>query len=148
MTKTTRQPPLIWMINYSKHYFDSLPWLLTSYYFRICNLYPLFFRAGDIEAKKSDDPSQAAPKAPSTETAAKLEVPSSTSKSPQNNEYTKGVVFYLNKEGRVVGILLWNLFNRISIARRILAQDVKYDDLNEVAKLFDIHEQQNADTSN
>lgn len=57
------------------------------------------------------------------------------------DDYGKGVVFYLNKEGRVVGVLLWNLFNRINIARRIIAQDTKYDDLNEVAKLFDIHEQ-------
>jgi apoptosis-inducing factor 1 len=48
------------------------------------------------------------------------------------------VIFYL-KDDKVVGILLWNLFNRINVARKIIAQNTHYDDLNEVAKLFDIH---------
>lgn len=70
------------------------------------------------------------------------------SKPPTTNasdDFGKGVVFYLNENDRVVGILLWNIFNRISIARKIIAQDTNYDDLNEVAKLFDlfdIHEQE------
>lgn len=55
-------------------------------------------------------------------------------------DYGKGVVFYL-KNDKIVGILLWNLFNRINIARKVLSQDLKYDDLNEVAKLFDVYEQ-------
>lgn len=80
---------------------------------------------------QQDSTSQNAPKSGS-DTATKRN---------KSNDYGKGVVFYLNKEGRVVGILLWNLFNRINIARRVIAQDTKYDDLNEVAKLFDIHEQ-------
>uniref|UniRef100_A0A336MRZ4 CSON005499 protein n=1 Tax=Culicoides sonorensis TaxID=179676 RepID=A0A336MRZ4_CULSO len=62
------------------------------------------------------------------------------------DDFGKGVVFYLNENDRVVGILLWNVFNRIGIARKIINQDTKYDDLNEVAKLFDlfdIHEEKN-----
>jgi len=43
------------------------------------------------------------------------------------------------KFGLAVGILLWNLFNRIGLARTIINQNKKYDDLNEVAKLFEIH---------
>lgn len=58
-----------------------------------------------------------------------------------DDKYGKGVIFYLNEKDRVVGVLLWNLFNRISIARKVIAQDTTFDDLNEVAKLFDIHEQ-------
>lgn len=54
------------------------------------------------------------------------------------NGYNKGVVFYL-KNDVVVGIVLWNLFNRMSIARQILKSDRCYKDLNEVAKLFNIH---------
>lgn len=68
--------------------------------------------------------------------------PSTTSPA---DDFGKGVIFYLNENDRVVGILLWNVFNRISIARKIIAQDTNYDDLNEVAKLFDlfdIHDQQ------
>lgn len=54
------------------------------------------------------------------------------------NDYNKGVVFYL-KDDVVVGIVLWNLFNRMSIARQVLKSDRCYKDLNEVAKLFNIH---------
>jgi programmed cell death 8 (apoptosis-inducing factor) len=55
------------------------------------------------------------------------------------DDYVKGVVFYL-RDDVVVGIVLWNVFNRMSIARQVLKEERKYDDLNEVAKLFNIHE--------
>lgn len=54
------------------------------------------------------------------------------------DDYAKGVVFYLQNQ-KIVGIVLWNIFNRINTARAILNQDEIHDDLNEVAKLFDIH---------
>lgn len=54
------------------------------------------------------------------------------------DNYRKGVVFYM-KDDKVVGIVLWNIFNRINVARSIIAEGQKYDDLNEVAKLFEIH---------
>lgn len=54
------------------------------------------------------------------------------------DDFSKGVVFYL-REDKIVGIVLWNVFNRINTARAVISQDKKYDDLNEVAKLFDIH---------
>ncbi|XP_021703282.1 putative apoptosis-inducing factor 1, mitochondrial [Aedes aegypti] len=54
-------------------------------------------------------------------------------------DFNKGVIFYL-KDEKVVGVLLWNVFNRIGTARRIVAQHTRYDDLNEVAKLFNLHE--------
>jgi programmed cell death 8 (apoptosis-inducing factor) len=54
--------------------------------------------------------------------------------------YDKGVIFYM-QDDRIVGILLWNVFNRISIARKILSSDETFNDLNEVAKLFDIFDQ-------
>ncbi|XP_011638401.1 apoptosis-inducing factor 1, mitochondrial [Pogonomyrmex barbatus] len=68
-----------------------------------------------------------------SENNAKLEQPT------KHEDFGKGVVFYL-RDDVVVGIVLWNIFNRMSIARRVLAEDRKYDDLNEVAKLFTIHE--------
>lgn len=54
------------------------------------------------------------------------------------DDFSKGIVFYLRDE-KIVGIVLWNVFNRINTARAIIAEDKKFDDLNEVAKLFDIH---------
>lgn len=65
-----------------------------------------------------------------------------STKQPETNngsdDFSKGVVFYL-RDKKIVGIVLWNVFNRINTARALLSQDKVYDDLNEVAKLFDIH---------
>lgn len=66
------------------------------------------------------------------------EVLSKNNESISENDYNKGVVFYL-KNDVIVGIVLWNLFNRMSIARQVLKSDRCYKDLNEVAKLFNIH---------
>ncbi|XP_005179880.2 putative apoptosis-inducing factor 1, mitochondrial isoform X2 [Musca domestica] len=59
-------------------------------------------------------------------------------KEEQADNYGRGVVFYLRDE-KIVGILLWNIFNRIGLARTIIKENKKYEDLNEVAKLFEIH---------
>ncbi|XP_050355772.1 apoptosis-inducing factor 1, mitochondrial-like isoform X2 [Nymphalis io] len=53
--------------------------------------------------------------------------------------YERGVVFYV-RERRVVGVLLWNLFNRMHVARQVLSQG-EFDDLFEVAKLFSPQEE-------
>ncbi|XP_070615939.1 apoptosis-inducing factor 1, mitochondrial [Erythrolamprus reginae] len=65
----------------------------------------------------------------------------STPQAPQQGEdYGKGVVFYL--QGKVVvGMVLWNIFNRMPIARKIIKDGEEHSDLNEVAKLFNIHEE-------
>lgn len=60
------------------------------------------------------------------------------SKDSYNDKFSKGLVFYL-KDDIIVGVLLWNLFGRLSIARRILNEQKKYEDLNDVAKLFNIY---------
>lgn len=57
---------------------------------------------------------------------------------PAEDDFSKGVVFYL-RDNKIVGIVLWNVFNRINTARAVLSQDKVYDDLNEVAKLFDLY---------
>lgn len=56
----------------------------------------------------------------------------------ESEKYSKGVVFYL-KDDIIVGILLWNLYSRLTIARRLLNEQMKYDDLNEVAKMFNLY---------
>lgn len=63
----------------------------------------------------------------------------SVEESKKFEEFGKGVIFYL-RDDIVVGIVLWNIYNRMSIARQVLAKGTKYDDLNEVAKLFTIHD--------
>ena len=36
-----------------------------------------------------------------------------------SEDYGKGIVFYLNDKASVVGILLWNTFNKMPIARQV-----------------------------
>ncbi|XP_050077267.1 apoptosis-inducing factor 1, mitochondrial [Anopheles maculipalpis] len=57
----------------------------------------------------------------------------------EDGSFDKGVIFYL-RDKKVVGLVLWNVFNRMGTARKILDQHTEYDDLNEVAKLFNLHE--------
>ncbi|CAH2088430.1 unnamed protein product [Euphydryas editha] len=53
--------------------------------------------------------------------------------------YERGVVFYV-REQRVVGVLLWNLFNRMHVARQVISKG-EFEDLFEVAKLFSPQEE-------
>lgn len=70
-----------------------------------------------------------------------LQVVDNNNISQQNpDEFDKGVILYLSADERIVGILLWNVFNRINIARKVIAEDIRTTDYNEVAKLFNIHE--------
>ncbi|KAM6253413.1 apoptosis-inducing factor 1, mitochondrial isoform 1-T1 [Porphyrio hochstetteri] len=75
--------------------------------------------------------------------ASEVHIAPSVSATPQvpkeGEDYGKGVIFYL-RDKVVVGIVLWNIFNRMPIARKIIKDGEEHDDLNEVAKLFNIHE--------
>ncbi|XP_041498143.1 apoptosis-inducing factor 1, mitochondrial isoform X1 [Microtus oregoni] len=75
--------------------------------------------------------------------ASEISIPPSTPAVPQapveGEDYGKGVIFYL-RDKVVVGIVLWNVFNRMPIARKIIKDGEQHEDLNEVAKLFNIHE--------
>ncbi|PIK61200.1 putative apoptosis-inducing factor 1, mitochondrial [Apostichopus japonicus] len=72
--------------------------------------------------------------APTTSTA-EPPVQSST------EDYGKGVVFYM-KDETVVGIVLWNVFNRMPIARRVIKEGKQYSDLSELAKLFSLYDKE------
>ena len=61
-------------------------------------------------------------------------------------DFDRGVVFYKNDEDVVVGVLLWNIFNHISIARRVVREKRKYEDLTEVAKLFNMYKKPQDDS--
>lgn len=56
-----------------------------------------------------------------------------------DDKYKKGVIFY-QRNNTVVGIVLWNLYNNMHIARRVLNDGVQNQDLNEVAKLFSLYQ--------
>ncbi|KAF4523243.1 hypothetical protein B566_EDAN006866 [Ephemera danica] len=86
-----------------------------------------------VEATGEGDRSQ------SESTAEPVKPATSAPQSPKEGEdYGKGVIFYL-RDDIVVGIVLWNVFNRMTVARQVLKEGKKFEDLNELAKLFNIH---------
>jgi 3-phenylpropionate/trans-cinnamate dioxygenase ferredoxin reductase subunit len=46
--------------------------------------------------------------------------------------YQEGVVYYLNSEGRVVGALLWNAWERVDAARAVIAAQTRYTPVESV----------------
>ncbi|EGD75840.1 apoptosis-inducing factor short isoform 1 [Salpingoeca rosetta] len=64
---------------------------------------------------------------------------SSAAPTAPSKEYGKGVVFYL-RDKQVVGVLLWNVFNKIPVARRLIRESKEYDDVSELTKVFRLHE--------
>lgn len=50
----------------------------------------------------------------------------------------KGVVFYLRNEN-VVGVVTWNIFGKMGVARRLLAHKSEEIDFAEMARLFNVH---------
>ena len=58
---------------------------------------------------------------------------------PQGNKtYGKGVVFYI-KDRRIVGLLMFNLFNRLELARDIIKKHTSVEDLEALVSLFNIY---------
>jgi hypothetical protein len=53
-------------------------------------------------------------------------------------DYGKGIIFYLRNKV-VVGVVMWNVFNKMAIARQLIKEGKSYDDLSEVAKLFNLY---------
>jgi hypothetical protein len=60
----------------------------------------------------------------------------SSSEYQNNNEFKRGVVYYL-KNKKIVGVLLWNLFDHVEDARRAIKLGREFDDLS-VRKMISI----------
>jgi len=54
------------------------------------------------------------------------------------NKYDKGVVFYLRNEV-IVGVVTWNIFGKMGVARRLIAMESTEKDYAELAKLFNVN---------
>jgi len=75
-----------------------------------------------------------------TEQAAKETAPQQSFHSPtQDENYGKGIIFYL-RDKVVVGMVMWNVFNKMPIARKILKENVTEDEVAEISKLFNLYE--------
>lgn len=54
-----------------------------------------------------------------------------------DDKYGKGIVYYL-KNRKVVGVLTWNIFNKMNPAREIIREGKEFTDMSELAKLIKI----------
>lgn len=53
------------------------------------------------------------------------------------DDFSQGVVFYLNqKMGKVVGVLTWNLFGKMDLAKQVIRQFVNTQVVNLPSPLF------------
>ncbi|TPX48044.1 hypothetical protein SeLEV6574_g02283 [Synchytrium endobioticum] len=57
-----------------------------------------------------------------------------------DEEYGKGVVFYLSPEKQIVGVLMWNVFGKVPLARQIVKEKKAFAEINEIAGLFNVHD--------
>ncbi|CAF3566613.1 unnamed protein product [Rotaria socialis] len=94
---------------------------------------------GDEAPKADDEGNREQKETDSAATESKDKLPEKTTTTDTKNDYSKGVVFYV-KENKVVGVVLWNVFNRIPIARKIIKDQQEINDFQELAKLFNIHQ--------
>lgn len=68
------------------------------------------------------------------------EIKTETSTSAEiSPSYGKGVVFYL-KDRKIVGILLFNLFNRVNLAKEVLKEGRNVDEISKCVRLFNVEE--------
>jgi programmed cell death 8 (apoptosis-inducing factor) len=58
----------------------------------------------------------------------------------KQTKFDKGVILYLSKDKVIVGVLLWNISNKISTARQLLSSMSVVDDINLIAKKFGLHQ--------
>lgn len=89
-----------------------------------------------VFAKPSPQPESEAQSRKPSEGSAEITQNQPELRPPSENDlYDRGVLFYL-KDQVVVGVLLWNIFDKMAIARRIINEGKAYEDMSELAKLF------------
>eukprot|EP00111_Clytia_hemisphaerica_P018568 TCONS_00054915-protein len=69
--------------------------------------------------------------------AVAVETPAAQTEGSEES-FGKGIVFY-TREKKVVGILLWNIFSQMPIARKIVTEGKDHDDFNALVKAFKLH---------
>ncbi|KAK5667314.1 hypothetical protein QVD99_005922 [Batrachochytrium dendrobatidis] len=57
----------------------------------------------------------------------------------ETEEFGKGVVFYLSSSKKVIGVLTWNVFGKMDLARKIIREAKSHADIDGLARMFDIH---------
>lgn len=94
----------------------------------------------DPTTAPSIDPSTAAPvnQLQTSDAVAEATTPAPAPTREYSSDFGKGVVFYL-RDKRVVGVVAWNLPEKIPIARKIIREAKQHDNFAKLAALFKIN---------
>jgi len=61
----------------------------------------------------------------------------------ESEDFEQGIVFYMSQDDpeheKVVGVVTWNLFGKMGIARKVIGTATEKTDFGKLAKQFDIH---------
>lgn len=55
-------------------------------------------------------------------------------------DYRKGAIYYVNKENRVAGVLMWNMFGKVDGARAAIKRLKQYDNPEDLTWAIDFEE--------
>lgn len=58
----------------------------------------------------------------------------------KNPDFKRGVVYYLNKDDKVVGILLWNVWGKVDDARTIIRRGKRVTDVNDLKQFISLED--------
>ena len=62
-------------------------------------------------------------------------------KSDEQERHDKGVVYYLDKQKKVVGVLLWNIHNQLDTARGLIKSGKVFNDPNQLSGFIKVHQE-------
>lgn len=54
----------------------------------------------------------------------------------EKKDYKRGIIYYLSKENKIVGVILWNVWGKIEDARRAIKLSTTIKDPNELKSLI------------
>jgi len=56
----------------------------------------------------------------------------------ENKDYERGAVYYLNKDKKVVGLLLWNMFEQLENAQAIVERWRQFEDVSRLTRQINL----------
>jgi hypothetical protein len=59
---------------------------------------------------------------------------------PPKPEFKKGSIYYINKDNRVAGVLLWNMFGKAENARAVIRRFKQYENMDDLTWAIDFEE--------
>lgn len=59
---------------------------------------------------------------------------------PEKPQYKRGSIYYINRDNRVVGALMWNMFGKAEQARTAIRRLKQYENMEDLTWAIDFEE--------